>query len=232
MSIHIRAEARDIADTVLLPGDPLRARFVAEEFLEAPQLFNDVRGMLGYTGSYKGKPVSVMGTGMGMPSHSIYVHELIHEFGAKRLIRIGSCGSIQEPIGINSIIMAMSACFDSSLNQQRFRGMGFAPTADFRLLQQAAQDAGRQELSVHVGSILSSDVFYDDEPDSWKLWAGYGVLAVEMETAALYTLAAQAGVEALSVLTVSDSLITGQALSSEQRERSFAAMVQLGLGLA
>ncbi len=234
MSVHIQSDGiHHFPETILLPGDPLRAKYIAETFLEDAKLFNEVRGMLGYCGRYEGVEVAVMGTGMGMPSHSIYVHELIHDFGAKRLIRIGSCGALQEDIQLRDIVLSMSACFDSSLNDRLFNGMGYAPTADFALLQQAHEHARAQKLSVRVGSVLSSDFFYnDDDPDGWKLWQRYGVLAVEMETAALYALAARAGVSALSILTVSDSLPSGERLSSEERETGFAAMARLALGLA
>ena len=231
MSIHIGASVGEIMPTVLLPGDPLRAKYVAENFLEDARQFNDVRGMLGYSGTFGGEGVSVMGTGMGMPSHSIYVHELIHEFKVDRLIRIGSCGALQPDIKLRDVIIAMSASFDSSMNNTRFRGMGFAPTADFSMLKQAYDIAEATKLAVKVGGILSSDYFYDEEPDAWKLWAKYGVLAVEMETAALYTIAARAGVKALSILTVSDSLVTGESLGSKERQNSFDEMVTLALGL-
>ncbi len=232
MSVHIGAERGEIAETVLLPGDPRRARFVAEEYLEGAVLFNEVRGMLGYTGSWRGSRVSVMGTGMGMPSHSIYVHELIHEFGAKRLIRIGSCGAMQPELQLHDLILAMSACFDSSLNTLRFQGMGFAPTAEYGLLSAAHAAAAERGIAARVGSILSSDEFYNEDPEAYRLWAKYGVLAVEMETAALYTLAARAGVQALTILTVSDSLVRGEALSSAERERGFSRMAELALSLA
>ena len=232
MSVHIGAERGEIAETVLLPGDPRRARFVAEEYLEGAVLFNEVRGMLGYTGSWRGSRVSVMGTGMGMPSHSIYVHELIHEFGARRLIRIGSCGAMQPELQLHDLILAMSACFDSSLNTLRFQGMGFAPTAEYGLLSAAHAAAAERGIAARVGSILSSDEFYNEDPEAYRLWAKYGVLAVEMETAALYTLAARAGVQALTILTVSDSLVRGEALSSAERERGFSRMAELALSLA
>ncbi len=232
MSVHIRAERGDVAETVLLPGDPLRAKYVADTYLQDARLFNEVRGMLGYTGTWKGAPVSVMGTGMGMPSHSIYVHELIHDFGAKRLVRIGSCGAIHAELQLRDVLLAMSACFDSNLNQQRFGGMGFAPTADYALLSSVYTAAEAMGIPVRVGSILSSDEFYSEDPDWWRLWSSYGVLAVEMESAALYTLAARAGVQALSVLTVSDSIVRGEALSSEERERGFSEMAELALSLA
>jgi purine-nucleoside phosphorylase len=229
VSLHISAAAGDIAETVLLPGDPLRARFVAETFLENPVCYTQVRGMLGYTGLYKGKRVSVQGTGMGMPSHGIYVHELIHSYGAKRLIRIGSCGSYRKDIALRSVVLAMSASTDSAMNALRFRGMSYAPTADFDLLLQAHEAAVRLAIPVFAGNVLSADTFYDDDSDAWKLWAGYGVLAVEMETAILYTLAAKFGVKALSILTVSDNFPEKTAASHEERQTSFQDMIKIAL---
>lgn len=229
MSIHIGANEGDVAETVLLPGDPLRARFVAETYLENVVCYNTVRNMLGYTGSYNGNRVSVQGTGMGMPSHAIYVDELINVYGARRLIRIGSCGGMQPYVKIRDVILALSASTDSSMNRIRFKGMDFAPCASFSLLQRAHDAARALKVNVRVGGILSTDTFYGEDPDSWKLWATYGVLAVEMETAALYTLAARYGVEALTVLTVSDDLVTGEATSSEDRERTFTDMMRIAL---
>jgi purine-nucleoside phosphorylase len=232
MSVHIGADQGAIAETILLPGDPLRAKFVAESFFDNPVQFNNVRGMLGFTGTYKGQPISVMGTGMGMPSHSIYVHELIQDYGVKNLIRIGSCGSLQEEVKIRDVILSMSSSFDSNINNLRFKGMGYAPTASFALLEKAYESAKEQGIPVKVGPILSSDWFYGDDPEQWKLWAKYGVLAVEMETAALYTLAAEAGVHALSILTVSDSLVTHEATTSQEREKTFTQMMKIALELA
>ncbi|HOV37229.1 MAG TPA: purine-nucleoside phosphorylase [Spirochaetales bacterium] len=231
MSIHISAKPGEIAETVLLPGDPLRAEFVAKTFLKDARCYNRVRGMLGFTGTYQGKRVSIQGTGMGMPSLGIYVHELIQSYGARRLIRIGSCGTLQEEIQLRDVILATSASTNSAMNRLRFKGMDFAPTADFHLLLQAWQAAERLGIPVRVGSILSSDTFYDEEPDAWKLWAEYGVLAVEMESAALYTLAARFKVQALAILTVSDSLPLKTAVSTEERERSFQDMVEIALEL-
>lgn len=229
MSIHIAAQKSQIADKILLPGDPLRAKFVAENYLDNPVCFNEVRNMFGYTGSYKGKPVSVMGTGMGMPSLSIYVNELIREYGVKRLIRIGTCGGMQEYVKLRDIVLAMSASTDSAVNRQRFGGMDYAPTASFNLLKAAWDAAAAHKLQVFAGPVLSSDMFYTEDPEQWKLWAKFGVLAVEMETAELYTLAAKYGCEALSVLTISDHLITGEATTPEERQRSFRAMMEVAL---
>lgn len=231
MSIHIGAKEGSIASTVLLPGDPLRAQYVAENFLTNPTCYNEVRGMYGYTGTYKGKKVSVQGTGMGIPSISIYVNELISSYEVKNLIRIGSCGSMQSDIKIRDIILAMSVSTDSSINKIRFSGMDYAPTANFNLLKRAYDIALKKDIRVKVGSVLTTDTFYHDDPDSWKHWANYGVLAVEMETAALYTLAAKYKVNALSILTVSDSLVTREETTSEERQKTFDQMVKIALEL-
>ncbi len=231
MSIHIGAKEGEIANTVLLPGDPLRAQYVAENFLTNPTCYNEVRGMYGYTGTYKGKKVSVQGTGMGIPSISIYVNELISSYEVKNLIRIGSCGSMQSDIKIRDIILAMSVSTDSSINKIRFSGMDYAPTANFNLLKRAYDIALKKDIRVKVGSVLTTDTFYHDDPDSWRHWAKYGVLAVEMETAALYTLAAKYKVNALSILTVSDSLVTREETTSEERQKTFDQMVKIALEL-
>ena len=225
---HIIASKGDIAKSILLPGDPLRAKFIAENFLENPRLYNEVRGILGYTGTYKGMEVSVQGTGMGIPSISIYAHELIHEFGVENLIRVGSCGAMQENVKIRDVIIASSASTTSSINKNRFRGMDFAPTADFNLLKAAYDKSKEMGINVHVGNVLSSDIFYD-ETDAAKLFMDAGTLGVEMEAAALYTEAALAGVHALTILTVSDSLITGEATSSQERQETFKEMVTIAL---
>ncbi|OQY40554.1 MAG: purine-nucleoside phosphorylase [Spirochaetaceae bacterium 4572_7] len=229
MSIHISAKEGEIADKILLPGDPLRAEFIAKNYLENPQQYNNVRGMLGYTGTYKGVRVSVQGTGMGLPSLSIYVNELIRDYGVKKLIRVGSCGSMQENIQIRDIILAMSSSTNSSMNKNRFKGMDFAPTADFGLFSKALDSSKDLKLDIKAGNVLSSDSFYTDDPDEWKMWAAFNVLAVEMETSALYTLAAKYGVSALSILTVSDSLVTWKETSSEEREKTFTQMMELAL---
>lgn len=232
MSIHLAAKPGDVAETVLLPGDPLRAKGIAESMLENAVCYNEVRGMYGFTGYYKGKRVSVQGTGMGMPSHSIYVNELITSYGAKNLIRIGTCGAMQPEIKLRDVILAMSSCSNSNLNRMRFKGMDYAPTAGFELFRRALETAGRLGVPVKAGTILSSDLFYDDDPEAWKLWASYGVLAVEMETAELYTVAAKHGVNALSILTVSDSLVSHELTSSEERQRAFTKMVEIALEIA
>jgi len=232
VSIHIGASQGQIASTVLLPGDPLRAKFIAETLLEDATCFNEVRGMLGYTGRYGDKLVSVMGTGMGIPSLSIYVNELLAEYEVKTLIRVGTCGALQPNLEIGDIVLAMAASTDSHVNKLRFDGCDYAPTASFPLLLKAYQAATARGIDVYVGGILTSDTFYDDDPDSWRKWAAFGALVVEMETAGLYTLAAKLKVEALSVLTVSDNLIEKKAVSAEQRERGFTRMAEVALSIA
>ncbi|TCS81059.1 purine-nucleoside phosphorylase [Tepidibacillus fermentans] len=232
MSIHIGAKEGEIAKTVLLPGDPLRAKFIAETMLEDVIQYNEVRGMYGFTGTYKGKRVSVQGTGMGVPSISIYVDELINSYGVKNLMRIGTCGSFQPDVKIRDVILAMSASTDSNINKIRFNGLDFAPTASFDLLKKAYDKAVEMGISVKVGNILTSDTFYHDDPDSWKLWAKFGVLAVEMETAALYTLAAKYHVNALTLLTVSDSLVSGELTTAEERQKTFTKMIEIALEIA
>ena len=232
MTVHLNAKPGEIAETVLLPGDPLRAKFIADNFLDDAQQHNDVRGMYGFTGHYKGKRVSVQGTGMGVPSTSIYVHELINEYGAKNLIRIGSCGAFQPDLKLMDVILAQAASTDSHINRLRFNGMDFAPVADFGLLKKAYDIALAKGIDVAVGNILTSDIFYGDDPDGWRLWADYGVLAVEMESAALYTLAAKFGVNALSILTVSDSLVRDEAMSANDRETALHTMIEIALDTA
>jgi purine-nucleoside phosphorylase len=229
MSIHIGAKQGQIAPTVLLPGDPMRAKHFAETMLEDVICFSEVRGMLGYTGLYGDKRVSIMGSGMGIPSLSIYVNELVSEYHAKTLIRIGTCGAIQPYLKVGDIILAMASSTDSHINRLRFAGMDYAPTASFQLLLKAHEAAQERGASVHVGGILTSDTFYEDDPEWWRKWAEYGVLACEMETAGLYTLAAKFGVDALSILTVSDSLVTGESATSKERERNFPLMAEIAL---
>lgn len=232
MSIHIDAREGEIATTVLMPGDPLRARFVAENWLSEVKQFNDVRGMLGFTGIWKGERVSVQGSGMGMPSLAIYATELIRFFGVRRLIRIGSCGAMQPDIDLHELILAISASTNSAMNRDRFRGMDYAATAGWNLFRRALAVVEEQGIPFHAGNILSSDTFYDDDPETWKLWARHGVLAVEMEANQLYTLAARNGVEALALLTVSDSLVTEKGLSPADRQSSFHQMVEVALEVA
>ncbi len=230
--LHIMANKGDIAETVLLPGDPLRAKFIAETFLEDAVCYNQVRGMLGFTGTYKGKRVSVQGTGMGIPSISIYVNELISEYGAKQLIRIGSCGSIQEDVNLRDIVLAMSACTTSSVNKRRFPHMDYAPTANFDLLSRAYQFAVEKGFPVKVGSVLTSDIFYDDDLTDIEKLSQHGVLAVEMETAELFTTAARFGVKALAIVTVSDHILRNEQTSPEERQETFTDMMEVALSLA
>lgn len=229
MSIHIGAEQGHIASTVLLPGDPLRARYIAETMLEDVVCYNQVRGMLGYTGRYGDKRVSVMGSGMGIPTLSIYVNELVTEYNVKTLIRVGTCGALQPYLKVGDIVLAMTASTDSHINKLRFGGMDYAPAASFDLLLKAYEVAKKREVRVYVGGIFSSDTFYGDDPDWWKRWAAFGTLVCEMETNGLYTLAAKFQVSALSVLTVSDSLVTGESSTAEQRERDFPQMAKIAL---
>ncbi len=232
MTVHIGAKPGDIAETVLMPGDPYRARWAAETFLENPQLVNEVRGMLGYTGTWKGNRVTIHGSGMGMPSLSIYANELIRDYGAKTLIRIGSCGGMQKSVGIRDVILAMTATSISTPSRGIFREVNFAPCADWTLLRAAAEAAEAKGTATHVGGIYSADVFYDERPDLNELMTRHGILGVEMEAAELYNLAARHGVRALAVLTVSDHLLTGEALPSEDREKSFGDMVEIALEAA
>lgn len=229
MSVHIGAKEGEIAPTVLLPGDPLRAKYVAENFLENPVQYNRVRGMYGFTGTWKGIPVSVQGTGMGHPSIAIYVTELIRFYGVTRLIRIGSCGAMHERLNLHDIVIGMGASSDSAMNRIRFKGSDFAAIADVNLFKTALSVVEEMEVSYHAGNILSSDTFYNDDPEAWKLWAEFGVLAAEMESNALYTLAAKYGVQALTILTVSDNIVTRKELDSDEREKGFETMTKLAL---
>lgn len=232
MSVHIEAKKGDIAETILLPGDPLRAKWIAETFFENPVCFNKVRGMLGYTGTYKGKRISAMGTGMGVPSISIYTHELINEYGVKNLIRVGSAGSYQKHVEIRDIVLAMAASSNSGVNELRFGGADYAPTADFGLFQKAVEIAKSKQIALKAGNVFTSDEFYADDFESYKKWSKFGVLCVEMETAGLYTVAAKHNVNALSILTISDSLVTGERTSSKERETTFKEMIEIALELA
>jgi len=231
MSAHIGAKHGDIAESVLLPGDPLRARYIAENFLEGIVCYNEVRGMYGFTGTFKGKRVSVQGTGMGIPSLSIYTEELIREHGCKTLIRVGSCGSIQETIKIKDIVLAMGACTDSNTNYLDFEGMSYAPIADFDLLKKAHDYASASGINVKVGNVMATDRFYNSKKSFYEIWKHHGVLAYEMETSALYTIAARNGVKALTILTVSDSILTGEALTALERERIFHEMFDIALNV-
>lgn len=231
MSIHINAKPGEIAETVLFPGDPLRAKYIAENFLHDAYCYNTVRNMLGFTGrAPDGKLVSVQGSGMGMASLSIYAHELVKDYGAKNLIRVGSAGSLQEEISCRSIILAQGSCSDSAMNNSRFRGMSFAPICDWDLLLKAYIVSKQLSLNVKIGNVFATDHFYGDN-DSWKIFAAYSVLAVEMESAELYTLAAAHKFKALSILTISDNLVTGERLSHDERERTFSDMINIALAI-
>ncbi|MDO6728554.1 purine-nucleoside phosphorylase [Marinovum sp. 2_MG-2023] len=232
MTVHIGAKPGEIAETVLMPGDPYRARWAAETFLNDVRLVNEVRGMLGYTGTWKGHPVSIQGSGMGMPSLSIYANELLRDYGAKTLIRIGSCGAMQDHVKVRDVIIAMTATTLSTPSRGILRELNFAPCADYPLLSKAVQAAEARGTTCHVGGIYSSDVFYDERPDLNEQMTRHGILGVEMEAAELYILAARHKARALAVLTVSDHLLTGEALPSEQRETSFGDMVEIALEAA
>ncbi|TBN06359.1 purine-nucleoside phosphorylase [Hyunsoonleella flava] len=232
MSIHIEAKHGDIAETILLPGDPLRAKWIAETFFENPFCFNKVRSMLGYTGTYNGKRISVMGTGMGVPSISIYAHELITEYDVKNLIRVGTSGSYQEYIKIRDIVLAMAASSNSGVNELRFSGADYAPTANFDLFQKAVETAKEKQIPIKAGNVFTSDEFYADDFESYKKWSKFGVLCVDMETAGLYTIAAKHNVKALTILTISDSLVTGERTTARERETTFKDMVEIAIELA
>jgi len=215
-----------------MPGDPLRAKNIAETMLEDAFCFNEVRGMLGFTGRYKDKRVSVMGSGMGIPTLSIYVNELVNEYDVKTIIRVGTCGAFQPYLKVGDVVLAMSSSTDSHINRLRFDGMDYAPTADFDLLLKAYEFAIKNGIKVYVGGMFASDLFYHDDPEWWKKWAEFGVLVVEMESAGLYTLAAKFKIDALSVLTVSDSLVTGETATAQQRERDFTQMAEIALEIS
>ncbi|MEM6385958.1 MAG: purine-nucleoside phosphorylase [Pseudomonadota bacterium] len=232
MTVHIGAQPGEIAETVLMPGDPYRAKWAAETFLDNAQLVNEVRGMLGFTGTWNGHRVTVQGSGMGMPSLSIYANELLKDYGAKTLIRIGSCGGMQEQVGLRDVIIAMTASTITTPSSGIFKELNFAPSADWSLLRAAVVAAEAKGTKTHVGGIYSTDVFYDERPDLNEQLVRHGILGVEMEAAELYTLAARYGQRALAVLTVSDHLQTGEALPSEDREKTFGDMVEIALEAA
>ncbi len=232
MTIHIGAEPGQIAETVLMPGDPYRAKWAAEKFLDGAELVNQVRGMLGFTGTYKGNRVTIQGSGMGMPSFSIYANELIRDYGATTLIRIGSCGAMQTHVDLRDVILAMSCSTISTPSSSIFRELNFAPTANFELLQAAAKASEKLDVSTHIGGIFSSDTFYDERADLQEQLVRHGILGVEMEAAELYILAARYKVRALAIMTVSDHLITGKDLPSSEREQSFGDMVEIALEAA
>lgn len=230
-SNHIDAAIGDIAKTILLPGDPLRAKFIAENYLEDAICFNKTRNMFGYTGTYNGKKISVMGTGMGMPSMAIYSHELIDVYGCKNLIRIGSAGSYQKDIDLNDIVLAVSASTDSRFQYTYELPGSFSPSANLDLLIAAKKSAEERDVKIKAGNVVSVDVFYDDNPDTWLKWSKMGVLAVEMEAAALYMNAARLKANALAMMTISDNFVTGGRLNSEEREKSFKNMIDTALGM-
>jgi purine-nucleoside phosphorylase len=230
MSTHIGAQPGEIADRVLLPGDPLRAKWIAETYLEDAKCYSTVRNMFGFTGTYRGVRVSVQGTGMGMPSASIYSHELINEYGVNTLIRVGSCGALSESIKLRDVIAAIGSSTDSNMNRMRFDGLiDYAPVADFGLLRKSVEVAEARGIPMHVGPILAADAFYTDRPDLYDTLADYGVLAVEMESAALYTIAARFKARALTILTVSDHIKTGEHTTAQEREQTFGQMVEVAL---
>lgn len=229
MSIHIEAKPGEIADKILLPGDPLRAKYIAETFLEGATCYNQVRGMLGYTGTYKGQRVSVQGTGMGMPSASIYIHELINSYDAKKLIRVGTCGSISEDVHVRDLVIAQAAATPSSIIRNDFPKYDFPQIADFDLLLKSYQLAQEKGFTTHVGNVLSDDVFYKESLDEVFKLGRYGVLGIEMEAAVLYYLGAKFKVQTLGIMTVSDSLVTGEETTAAERQTTFNEMIEVGL---
>lgn len=231
LSIHINAKKGEIAETILLPGDPLRAKYIAETFLEDVIQYNDVRNMFGYTGTYKGERISVQGTGMGVPSISIYITELMQEYGVQKLIRVGTCGAIQKDVQLRDVIIAQAATTNSTMNRVIFDDITYAPIANFDLLSKAYKTGQEKGLNLRVGNVFTEDLFYNEFTNHEQL-AQYGVLAVEMETSALYTLAAKFGRQALSILTVSDHILTGEATSSEERQLTFNEMIEVALEAA
>ena len=226
---HISAPEGAFAGSILLPGDPLRARYIAETFLDDAVVVTSVRNMLGFTGSYRGMPVSTMGTGMGVPSAAIYVTELIRFYGVRRLVRVGSCGGISPDVKMREAILAIGAATDSATNRTRYNGWDYAPTANFDLLRAAADAAAALGIKTHVGNLHTSDLFYNTYQNSLDIWQRMGILAVEMETAGLYAIAAEERAQALSIVTVSDHLVTGEVTSPDERERTFDDMVRIAL---
>jgi len=231
MSAHIDAKKNEIAGTVLMPGDPLRAKWIAETFLDNPYCYSNIRGMLGYTGKFKGQNISVQGSGMGIPSAMIYYHELIKDYNVRRIIRVGTAGSYQEDVKIKDIVVALSASTNSAINKAVFNDFSYAPTANFNLILKAALYAKENNIPIKAGNIFSSDLYYEEDIMDYKKWAEYGVLCAEMESAGLYTIAARYNVEALTILTISDSLVTGEKCSFEERERTFEEMVLIALNI-
>ncbi|WP_047979652.1 purine-nucleoside phosphorylase [Ornithinibacillus contaminans] len=233
MSVHIGAKQGEIADKILLPGDPLRAKYIAETFLENVTQYNQVRGMYGFTGTYKGERISVQGTGMGVPSISIYVNELIQSYDVQKLIRVGTCGAIQKDVKVRDVILAQGSTTDSQVNRMIFNGIDYAPLADFELLRTAYEVGTAKGMNLRVGNVFTSDTFYrENAAEINELLARYNVLAIEMETTALYTLAAKSNRQALSVLTVSDHIITGEETTAEERQTTFNEMMEIALETA
>jgi purine-nucleoside phosphorylase len=232
VSTHIAAGAGEIAPVVLMPGDPLRAQWIAETFLDDARCYTRVRGMLGFTGTWQGQPVSVQGSGMGQPSLAIYAHELFGEYDVQSVVRVGSCGALTETLAVRDVVIASGACTDSSMNRIAFEGLDYAPVADFELLRAAVGAAEQRGTAVHVGLVFSSDSFYAARPELVSRMVGYGVLAVEMEASALYTLAAKFGRRALAICTVSDHVVTGEETTAAEREQTFGDMVEIALTAA
>ena len=226
---HINAEMGDFADVVLMPGDPLRAKYIAETFLQDVRQVNNVRGMLGFTGPYKGRKISVMGHGMGIPSCSIYAKELITDFGVKTLIRVGSCGAVMDDVKLRDVVIGMGACTDSKVNRQRFKDHDFAAIADYDLVHNAVEAAKARNVNVRVGNLFSADLFYSPDPDMFKVMEKYGILGVEMEAAGIYGVAAEFGARALTICTVSDHIKTGEQTTSEERQTTFNEMIEIAL---
>ncbi|MGB0937854.1 MAG: purine-nucleoside phosphorylase [Colwellia sp.] len=226
---HIEAQQGDFAKTVLMPGDPLRAKYIAENFLDDAKCVTSVRNMFGYTGTYKGKAISVMGSGMGVPSVSIYATELYKDYGVENIIRIGSCGAVRDDIKVRDIVIGMAASTDSNVNRMRFKNLDFAACADFSLLKKVVDTADKINIPVHVGNIFTADLFYTPQPELFKTMEELGILAVEMEAAGLYGVAAEYGKNALTVLTVSDHIKTGEQTTSAERETTFKDMMELTL---
>jgi purine-nucleoside phosphorylase len=232
VSTHIGASSGDIAPVVLMPGDPLRAKWIAETFLDDPRCYTEVRGMLGFTGTWHGTPVSVQGSGMGQPSLAIYAQELFREYDVRSIVRVGSCGALVESLAVRDIVIASGACTDSSMNRVTFDGLDYAPVADFGLLRAAVEAAEHRGTDVRVGLVFSSDSFYASRPELTRRMVGYGVLAIEMEASALYTIAAKHGRRALTICTVSDHVVTGEETSSQEREQTFGEMIEIALSAA
>jgi purine-nucleoside phosphorylase len=232
MSTHLGARPGEIAPVVLLPGDPLRAKWIAETFLDDARCYTEVRGMLGFTGTWQGRPVSVQGSGMGQPSMAIYVNELLTDYDVQSVVRVGSCGALTDGLAVRDVVIASGACTDSSMNRIAFEGLDYAPVADFGLLRRAVEAAEARGTEVHVGLLFSSDSFYPARPELAARMTGYGVLAVEMEASALYTLAAKHGRRALAICTVSDHVLTGEETTAAEREQTFGEMVEIALAAA